>query len=221
MLAKDQANSALTAARLMMSLLRSEESVKQLGGDPAVREVAGVQDDQVSSSTDVLVSSVLAEEAETETQPVFLSDPTADIVDAESDSDQDIQVSQNDHKTRFKSVDISSPPPSLGKKAGRQEDDESDSCEDSSEDLPEGLDLQRYRGLQLCTLGAQHSCEDYWNTNTEEELGLLWRWGRQCKNQLQAGERRRPDIELDEDGDYPFSFLCSLLREVKNTRTLL
>ena len=33
MLAKDQANSALTAARLMMSLLRSEESVKQLGGE--------------------------------------------------------------------------------------------------------------------------------------------------------------------------------------------
>ena len=63
MLAKDQANYALTAARLMRTLVRSEESKQQLGCDPAVRE-----DDQVSSSTGRLVSSVPAEESETETQ---------------------------------------------------------------------------------------------------------------------------------------------------------
>ena len=42
MLAKDQANSALSAARLMMNLQRSEESHQQ---------VVGLQSDQVSSST--------------------------------------------------------------------------------------------------------------------------------------------------------------------------
>merc|ERR1719219_3086055 len=62
----------------MMTLLRSEESNKQqLRADPA-REVVG-QQDEVSSSDDRLVSSVLAEES----QSVSLSNPTAPILDEE------------------------------------------------------------------------------------------------------------------------------------------
>ena len=122
-----------------------------------------------------------------------------------------------------------SPPPSLGEEAGGQEDDESDSSPDSgdsSEDLLDGtkyfvldvLDLQRFRAVQLCTLGPPHSCEEYWYTHTEEENNIMDRWEDQCRSQLQAGERRRPDIKCDENGYYPFSFCCSMLSEIRRFR---
>ena len=125
--------------------------------------------------------------------------------------------------------DISRPPSSPlsspREETGRQGDNEtyysSDSSSESesgdfSEDLPDGLDLQRWRAIQLCTLCrcCVHSCWKYWNTYTEKEHKLLLRWEERCMNQLQAGEKIRPDAE-DDNGHYPSAFLCSLLREIR------
>ena len=74
----------------------------------------------------------------------------------------------SDSSSESESGDISRPPgstpPSLGEETGRQEDDEYDSSSDSrdsSEDPLDGLDLQRFRAVKLCTLGPPHSCEEY------------------------------------------------------------
>ena len=64
-----------------MALLRKQElSGVELTG----REVVGLQSDQVSSSSDL-----------GETQPVFLSDPTAGIIDVESDGEDETKVPLN------------------------------------------------------------------------------------------------------------------------------
>ena len=93
MLAKDQANSALTAARQMMDL--------QLGAEPTGREVVGLQSDQVNTSTSAELITDTAErhdlkeedeDDDEDTQPVFLSDPAADIVDGGSDSDGEAET---------------------------------------------------------------------------------------------------------------------------------
>ena len=125
----------------------------------------------------------------------------------------------SDSSSESESGDIScppgSPPPSLGEETGRQEDDEYDSSpdsRDSSEDPLDGLDLQRFRAVKLCTLGPPHSCEEYWSSSTEEEYNLMSRWEDQLNNQLPAGEKLRPDLE---DGPYPTSFNCSLLNEIR------
>ena len=81
-LAKDEANSALSAAKQMRDLLRSEES-QQLAG----REVVRLQDDQVSSTAEQNDC-----KDDEETQPVFLSDPTAGIVDGGSDSEVETET---------------------------------------------------------------------------------------------------------------------------------
>ena len=127
--------------------------------------------------------------------------------------------------------DISCPPSpapsSPGEEPGRQEDDEpdssqdlsEDSSEDCSDDLLDELDLQRWRAIQLCTLGPPHSCEEYWDTITDEEFNLYILWWDQSMDQLPAGERsRRPDIEKDENKQYPSSFNCPLLREIRRLR---
>ena len=91
MLAKDQANSALSAARQLMDL--------QLGTEPTGREVVGLQSDQVNTSTSAELITDTAErhdlkedDEDEDTQPVFLSDPAADIVDGGSDSDGEAET---------------------------------------------------------------------------------------------------------------------------------
>ena len=95
MLAKDQANSALSAARQIMDLQRSEESHQHQRTE---REVVGLQSDQVSSSTSAELNTNTAEhrdwkdDDDEETQPVFLSDPTVGIVDGGSDSEGEAET---------------------------------------------------------------------------------------------------------------------------------
>ena len=122
----------------------------------------------------------------------------------------------------------SSPPSSPGEEMGRQGDNESDNSPDSSvdtsedssedleEDLPDGFDLPRLRALQPCTAGPPHSCAEYC-TITDEEERQIDMWEKHCRDQLPAGELMRPDIELEENGTYPLSFGCSLLREIRST----
>ena len=124
------------------------------------------------------------------------------------------------------SHDISCPPssplPSLREEPGRQEEESisrsDSSCESiiSDTDLPDELDLERFQVVQPCTVGLPHSCEEYWSTQTEEELRQLLEWEDQCYVQLQ-GEDLRPDIERDEEGTFQIPFACSLLREIRST----
>ena len=125
-------------------------------------------------------------------------------------------------------VDISrhptSPPSSPGEEAGRQRESDysSDSStetesEDFDEDLPDDFDLSRWRAVQPCTDGPPHCCEKYYyDTVTEEEERQLVKWEELCLDQIPAGERLRPDIEEDKTGKYPFSVVCSLLREIRS-----
>ena len=85
MQAKIQANSALSAARQMM-----ESHQHQL----TEREVDGLQSDQVSTTVELDTNTAehrdwkdADDDDDDETQPVFLSDPTAGIVDGGSDSE--------------------------------------------------------------------------------------------------------------------------------------
>ena len=91
MQAKIQANSALSAARQMMDLQRSEESHQH---QLTEREVDGLQSDQVSTTVELDTNTAehrdwkdADDDDDDETQPVFLSDPTAGIVDGGSDSE--------------------------------------------------------------------------------------------------------------------------------------
>ena len=120
----------------------------------------------------------------------------------------------------------SSSPPSLGEEPGRP--GESDSCSDSStesrsedleEDLPDGFDLPRFRAVQPCNDGPPHSCKEYCNTYTQEEIRQIVMWEEHCSGQLPAGEQSRPDIEDDKSGKVlPTSLACSLLREIRTYR---
>ena len=113
-------------------------------------------------------------------------------------------------------------PSSPGEEPGRQEDDVSDSSPDlsedsseESEDLLDGLDLPRLRAVQPCTTGPL-CCDEYLSTLTQEEWRQLERWEDHCQDQLMAGEELRPDLEREEDGIYPLSLTCSMLKTIRN-----
>ena len=75
-------------------------------------------------------------------------------------------------------------------------------------------DLEMWREVQLCTASPPHSCEEFYNTGTEEEYEILEKWNTPSREQA-GGSRRRPDLECDEDGFYPHSFWCSLLQKIR------
>ena len=66
----------------------------------------------------------------------------------------------------------------------------------------------------MCTR-PPHSCENYYyNTGTEEEYETLERWNTLSREQA-GGERRRPDLQCDEEGFYPLPFWCALLQKIR------
>ena len=66
----------------------------------------------------------------------------------------------------------------------------------------------------MCTLSPPHNCENYYNTGTEEEYEVLERWETLSREQA-GGERRRPDLQCDEEGFYPLPFWCALLQKIR------
>ena len=120
------------------------------------------EDDQVSTST------------ETETEPVFLSDPTAAIVDGGSDGEETAAIvdvlTSSDENMNLKTEDHSHP-------AGDQEI----------------LDLEKLRAVELCPASPPHCCTRYLQTETEEESNIIKEWLRISGEQA-GRERRRPDL---------------------------
>ena len=41
------------------------------------------------------------------------------------------------------------------------------------QNLPDGLDFQRFQAVEMCTAGPPHCCEEFYDEITEEELKLL------------------------------------------------